>query len=85
MDTWYIYSPRDNDPEDGSRLMLDWGLSYEQALTESRIAMYKLGRAVHVADEWHDENILRPQAEGLGLELAPNRRSADPVTADTGA
>lgn len=81
MNTWYIYSPKDNDPEDGSRLMLDWGLSYEDALTEARIAMHKLGRAVHVADEWHDENILRPQMEALGMAYATNRRAADPVAA----
>lgn len=81
MNTWYIYSPKDNDPEDGSRLMLDWGLSYEQALTEARIATYKLGRAVWVADEWHDTEILAPQMEELGMAFATNRRAADPVTA----
>lgn len=80
MDTWYTYAPADNDAEDGSRLMLDWGLSYNKAITSARVAFHTTGKVTKIADEWHDTQILAPQMEKLGMTFVPNRRAADPRT-----
>lgn len=79
MNTWYIYSPSDTD-EDGTRLMLDWGLGYQQAINSASANFHETGKITRIADEWFDTQILGPELDRLGVDWLPNRRSADPRT-----
>lgn len=77
--TWYIYSPADTD-EGGSRLMLNWGLGYGDALRLAGLHSRMTGRRTSVADEWFDTYHLGPELARYGIEPVLHGRSADPFT-----
>lgn len=57
VNTWYIYSPVDTD-ENGDRLMIEWNMSYEDAVVEMVNYRRETGKPTRMADEWYDKNII---------------------------